>query len=211
MDVGKFISKILINMNSKLIVQTISYLLKIVIIILLFISIIKNDYLWTFFIILMVLISFIPNLIRFFTKIHLFYLLDIFIALSLIFHTGNGLFNGCDIHPIYNKFTHFFSSIVVAFIIFIILTVISEDIKKQRTKILIDVVLYTMAFGVIWEFLEWLTDYFFNWNSQLGLFDTMGDLLSDTLGGIFMIILGLFLIKSKFLEKMKKDIKKILD
>jgi len=198
-------------MKSKIITQSIAYILKIILILMFFIAIYKNDILWSFFAWIMIIISLIPELIRKFSKINLLYLFDIFIVLALIFHMGNGLYDVCSIFPLYNKFTHFFSALVVAFIVMVFLPIINDDFIKNKPKFLFDVIVTTMALGVLWEFLEWNADHFFGLNTQLGLTDTMGDLFADTLGGLFITFIGWFLIKTQAFKKMIKDIKKELD
>ena len=159
----------------------------------------------------MLIIAIIPTLLRYFLKINLPYLFDVFICLSLIFHMGNGLLDIYRVIPIYNKFTHFFSATVVAFIFLISLFVFNEyyrGIAVNTFKILFDVIVITISFGVLWEFMEWIMDYFFNLNAQPGLNDTMGDLFADTLGGLFIAFVGYFLIKRDILKNFSKDFKK---
>lgn len=174
-------------------------------------SVFKTDYLWSFFAIIMILIALIPLSLRYFLKINLPYLFDVFICLALIFHMGNGLLDICSMCPIYNKFTHFFSASVVAFIFLILIFIFNEyyrGIAVNKFKILFDVVVITMAFGVVWEFMEWTTDYFFDLNTQPSLNDTMGDLLADTLGGLLIAFIGYFLIKKHILRSFSKEFKK---
>jgi hypothetical protein len=174
-------------------------------------SILKNDFLWSIFTLIMVIICFIPTLIRNFLKIQVPYLFDIFISLAFIFHIGNGLLDINYLYPIYNKFTHFFSAVVVAFIFLNIIFIFNEyyrGIAVNIFKILFDVVVITMAFGVIWEFMEWTGDFLFNLNAQPSLNDTMGDLFADTLGGLFIALIGYFLIKRGIIKNFSKDFKK---
>ncbi len=186
--------------------------LLILVLILMFIfSIIKNDFLWSFFAIIMIFIALVPTIFRYYFKIKLPYLFDVFICLALIFHMGNGLLDICNALPIYNKFTHFFSASVMAFIFLISLFVFNEyyrGIAVNIFKILFDVVVITMAFGVVWEFMEWSSDYFFNLNTQPSLNDTIGDLFADMLGGLLIALIGYFLIKRGVLRSFSKEFKK---
>ena len=195
----------------------ISFLI-LVLILLFFLSLLKNDFLWSFFVIIMIFITFIPTIFRFYFKIKMPYLFDVFICLSLIFHNGNGLLNIDKVFPIYNKFTHFFSACVVAFIFLILLFVFNEyyrGIAVNTFKIMFDVIVITISFGVVWEFMEWTSDYFFNLGAQPSLNDTMGDLFADTLGGILIAFIGYFLIKrgilSSFSRNFKKHFREIID
>jgi hypothetical protein len=191
--------------------KSIITLLILVLILLFIFAIFNNDWLWSFFAIIMIFIAFIPSLIRYYFKIKLPYLFDVFICLALIFHMGNGLLDIYSVTPIYNKFTHFFSACVVAFIFLLLLFVFNEyyrGIAVNIFKILFDVVVITMAFGVVWEFMEWTGDYFFYLNAQPSLNDTMGDLFADTLGGLLIAVIGYFLIKRGILRSFSKDFKK---
>jgi uncharacterized membrane protein YjdF len=132
----------------------------------------------------------------------------------LIFHVGNGLLDGYYLIDLYNKFTHFFSATVVAFSALLVLYIIHEfegTIVNNTIKVLFDVIIITISFGVLWELLEWSTDALFGWNSQVSLDDTMLDLLADSLGGLFMVIIGYLLIRRGVLQKIAKNIKYQLD
>jgi hypothetical protein len=163
----------------------------------------------------MIFIAFIPVILRKTIKIDLPLLFDFFICLSLIFHVGNGLLDGgYYLIDVYNKFTHFFSATVVAFSSLLILYVIHEyegTIVNNTIKVLFDVIIITIAFGVFWELLEWSTDALFGWSSQVSLDDTMLDLLADALGGLFMVMIAYLLIRRGVLEKIAKNIKYQLD
>ncbi len=62
-----------------------------------------------------------------------------------------------------------------------------------------------MLVGVMWEWLEFAFDYFFfpekfGFRAQLGLPDTMGDLLSDFIGGL---ALGWYGIRAMHMKKLR--------
>ena len=63
---------------------------------------------------------------------------------------------------------------------------------------------FVMPVGVAWEWLEFGFDYIFvpedaAWRAQLGLVDTMGDLLADLAGGVLMGVC--FLLKRRKIEE----------
>jgi hypothetical protein len=174
-------------------------------------SLFKNEWLWSIFSFIMILIALIPSICRTYLKIDLPYLFDVFICLAFIFHMGNGLIDIISVYPIYNKFTHFFSAVVVSFIVLILLFVFNEyyrGIAINTFKILFDVVVITMAFGVVWEFMEWIGDFILDIDTQPSLNDTIGDLFADTLGGLFIACIGYFLIKRRILQRFSKNFKK---
>ena len=162
----------------------------------------------------MIVIAWIPFLLRWYKIIDLPLLFEFFMILALIFHVGNGLLDGTAIIDIYNKFTHFFSAVVIAFLSLLILFILHEfegDMVNNTRKVLFDIIIITVALGVLWELMEWSTDYFFGWTSQVNLDDTMLDLLADTLGGLFMAAIGYGLIKRKVMDRLAKNIKTQLD
>ena len=189
-------------------------ILKGILLFFLVLHILRNDSLWIFFTFCMIIIAFIPDILRRFVKIDLPLLFDFFIALSLIFHVGNGLLDGSSFIDIYNKFTHFFSAIVVAFLSLLILYVIHEyegDIVNNKKKVLFDIIVITVALGVVWELAEWSTDFLFGWGSQVNLDDTMLDLFADVLGAFVMSLIGYGLIKRGVLHSIAENIKNQLD
>ncbi|OGL74497.1 hypothetical protein A3D73_03750 [Candidatus Uhrbacteria bacterium RIFCSPHIGHO2_02_FULL_60_44] len=46
----------------------------------------------------------------------------------------------------------------------------------------------TAVIGILWEFHEWVEDYYFLTSRQPDLTDTMNDLLMDLLGAVFIIL-----------------------
>lgn len=197
-----------------LLLRVISYLLKFLLLVFLIYAVLRNDWLWSFFVGIMIIIAFLPILIKRILGIDFLWLFDIFVSLALLFHIGNGLLDICSSVPLYNKFTHFFSAMVVGFLILLLLFVTNQyyqGIVGKRSKVLFDVVVITMAFGVVWEFLEWSSDLLFGWHTQPSLQDTMGDLLADALGGIVIAFLGYFLLKRNVLQRYSQTIKRELD
>ena len=177
-------------------------------------TVIDNNWLWSFFTLVMIFIAFVPTIFRIYLKIILPYLFDVFICLAFIFHIDFSVFGILDFIPFYNKFTHFFSASVVAFIFLILIFVFNEyyrGVAVNTFKILFDIVVITMAFGIVWEFMEWTGDFLFGLNAQPSIADTMGDLFADTLGGLLIAFIGYFLIKRDILRSFSKDFKKHFD
>jgi uncharacterized membrane protein YjdF len=111
--------------------------------------------------------------------------------------------------PFYDSLTHFVSAILVAFLAFVAIYILDKywkGLHMNKYAMAFIVVIFTMAMGVVWEFFEWTTDMLFNTNEQWGLFDTMKDLLIDTIAGIFIGIIGVNLIKKGRFQKMTKNL-----
>lgn len=69
-----------------------------------------------------------------------------------------------------------------------------------RWFFLVQAVGFVMLVGVMWEWFEYGFDIFFaeekaDWRAQLGLPDTMGDLLADFVGGVCVAMYGIFIYK----------------
>lgn len=185
-------------------------LLKFILISLFVYAIIKQDQLWVLWSFLIIIVSLIPIVLNRFLKMPIPWLLDFLVTIALLLHMGNGLFNAGEIIPVYNKFTHFFSALIVAFIVLFSMYILDKFYKTPAQKIFFDVIVVTMAMGVVWEFLEWISDILFDLNAQPNLQDTMLDLLADTIGGVVMAVVGLYLIRKGVLRDLTKDFKEYI-
>ena len=192
----------------------ISYILKIVMIILFFIAIFRDDWTWIFGCLIAIIISLIPSILKRNYKVTLPWILDLMITATLFVHVAGGIFNFYHSIPLYDKFAHFISSILIAFLAFVVIYILDEHwdgLHMDKYAMAFFVVMTTMAMGVIWEFNEWTTDLIFGTNEQWGLNDTMTDLVTDTIGGIIIAVVGVNMIKKGGLQIMTKDLGKWVD
>ncbi len=166
--------------------------------------------LWVLWSFLIIIVSFIPIFLNRVFKMPIPWLLDFLVTIALLLHLGNGLFDASEFIPLYNKFTHFFSSLILAFIVLFAMYLLDRFYRTPIQKIFFDVIVVTMALGVVWEFLEWTSDILFDLNAQPSLQDTMLDLLADTLGGILMAFIGIYLIRKGILKNLTKDFKEYI-
>lgn len=186
----------------------ISYILQIVLVILLIISIVERDWIYIFACSISIMISFIPAILKRDYHITLPWVFELLIATALFLHVGGGVFKAYHLIPGYDILTHFVSALVVSFLAFSIIYILDEyweGLCMDTYAMAFVVVIFTMAMGVVWEFLEWTVDMVFGTTEQLGLQDTMQDLLVDTLGGIIMAVVGVKLIKSGKFKQLLKD------
>ena len=127
------------------------------------------------------------------------------VALTLFLHTGGFSFQWyLDFYPYYDKLAHLIAAITVAFVIFLAVLImirISSRLQLERWQIFLFVVIFTLAFGVIWEIWEFMFDTFlgsfFTIPLQHGNTDTLLDLVSDLAGGIIVAFLGTYILKRK--------------
>jgi len=103
-----------------------SYFLKLLMIILLFISIINIQFEWIFGCSLGIILSFIPTILKNNYKIHLPLILDILITLALFLHIGGVLLQAYNNVPYYDSVTHFVSSFIIAFLSFVAIYILDE-------------------------------------------------------------------------------------
>jgi uncharacterized membrane protein YjdF len=187
-------------------------------IILFFISIWQSDINWVFGAGFALILTFIPMLLERNYHITLPWVLEFLIVFALFLHIGGGVFSMYYTIPLYDKLAHFVSSVLVAFISFAAIYILDEyweGLHMDSRAMAFVVIVTTMAFGVVWEFIEWGSDLFFGTHEQWGLSDTMTDLLVDTIGGIFIALFGVSLIKSgkwiSLTKEFNEDIESFLD
>jgi len=206
------------NIQRKKVQVFVSFLLRSIMILLFFISIWQNDLNWVFGSGFAVFLTFLPMLLERNYHITLPWILEVLIVFALFLHIGGGVLSMYYTIPLYDKFAHFVSSFLVAFISFAAIYILDEywdGLHMDRRAMVFVVIVSTMAFGVIWEFIEWGSDLVFGTHEQWGLTDTMTDLLVDTIGGVFMAFFGSSFMKSgKWMVLTKdfnQDIKSFLD
>ena len=190
-----------------------SYILKVVMVIFLFISIWKLHWIWIFGCILAIIVSLVPTILKRNYQITLPLILEILVTFALILHIGGGLLGAYGISH-YDTLTHFVSSFLVAFLAFVIIYILDEHwdgLMMDKYAMAFVVVFATIAMGVIWEFNEWITDIVFGTNEQWGYTDTLKDLFIDTLAGIAMAIIGVGMIKRGSFEEMTDEFGKQID
>lgn len=100
---------------------------------------------------------------------------------------------------------HALSGIVLGFIGFLIVHLISEERNVKLPPILIAIFSFSfaLALGVMWEIFEFSMDRGFGMVMQHNsLVDTMTDLIVDAIGGIFTALVGYFYVKGGDLQIM---------
>ena len=191
----------------------VSWVMKVLMIAMGIYSMYKNDYLWTFASFVCFFVALIPVIIKRDLKVVVPWPLDFLITLSLFLHVAGGVINIYHIIPFYDKILHFFSTMVVATVSFIIVYLIDKywsGFHMDLPAMAFLIVILSIAGGVFWEFGEFASDKIFGTRAQLGLDDTMWDLIYDTIGGVVAAVLGSIAIKKgifqKGIEKMDKSI-----
>ncbi len=167
-------------------------------------------------ILLILITSFIPDIILNIFKVKLSslpdFLLQFFIFLALLL---GRMYNMYSILPWWDIFLHFTSGTLLGFLSLIILKpLIGENNIKTLPPSFIGmyILLFTISGATLWEFWEFAGDQLLGFDSQLNsLTDTMTDMISGSLSGVILSIMGFLHIKNgsyKFLDRFINAIKK---
>ena len=110
-------------------------------------------------------------------------------------------------YPFDDKIAHLVSYITIAVLGFVTAVIIDRytEIKMNRPMIVFFVIIFTMAIGSFWEITEFLSDQFLGTRMQLGLGDTMYDLIFDLAGGTIIGVLGDIYLKGMPKERFVRD------
>ena len=162
-------------------------------------------YAGTFFGLVAVGLSLIPTLVH--RKMHIVVPWEVtfLIALTLFLHiAGYSYYWYVDFYPYYDKFVRLIASMTVAllgFLAVLIIMRISDGLQFKRWHIFFFIVIFTLAFGAIWEIWEFTLDSlagaYLTKPLQQTLNDTMLDLIADLGGGIIIAFLGTLYLKRK--------------
>jgi hypothetical protein len=98
---------------------------------------------------------------------------------------------------------------VLGFVVVVTVDKYVDSIYLPRNFLALFIVLFTMSFGVIWEFLEFANDQLLGTHLQYSLQDTMVDLLFDAFGGSAIAFAGSYYLTNTtpehFVEKLGAD------
>jgi hypothetical protein len=163
-------------------------------------------YAGTFFGLVAVGLSFVPTLVH--QRLHIVVPWEVtfLIALTLFLSIGGYSFHWSqEFYPYYTKLSRLIGSITVALLgflaVLIVMRVSSTCLQFARWQILFFIVIFTLAFGVIWEIWEFAADTlagsYLTPPLQLGNTDTMLDLIIDLCAGMIIAVLGTIYIWRK--------------
>ena len=193
----------------------VAHVLRIAIVFFLVVAISNHDLQWTLECISGIIICSVPILLKRVWNFKLPVIIDFLIVFALFLHVGlGGVFDVYYAFPDFDIITHFVSAVLIAFLALIALYLLHEHwegLFMHTYALAFAVVVITMASGVVWELGEWTSDALFGLGAQWSLHDTMTDLLVDTIGGLFMALVGINLIKTGRLDEMTKDMSKQVD
>lgn len=95
----------------------------------------------------------------------------------------------------WDKLLHTFSGFLLGILGFLLVYILNQDerveLRMNPLFVAIFAFVFSIAVGAVWEIFEYAMDSFFGLNMQKsGLVDTMWDLIVDTVGALFVAVLG---------------------
>lgn len=111
----------------------------------------------------------------------------VLIHLAIFLHATGVLFFAYDFIQIYDNVTHTFSSIVVSACVILTLFTLqryNSDIHMTQKFCSVLTLLIMMSFGIIWEEFEYLIDLVYGTQMQYCPWDTVRDMICNTLGSV---------------------------
>jgi len=158
-------------------------------------GIVTGNFTWLPGAVLSLFVSFVPAIIRRDLGIVLPIELNFWIVLALFLHVVGGFSGFYDHVTGWDHITHAMSASLIAALGFVAVVTIDKytrSIVLPRTFLAFFIVMFTVAFGVIWEFMEFASDQISGTHLQYSLDDTMVDLMFDSFGGFVIAVVGAY-------------------
>ncbi|KAF5430469.1 hypothetical protein C5S36_12960 [Candidatus Methanophagaceae archaeon] len=188
----------------------VSYILKAIIVTFFISAIWRNNWIIAFGCFAGIMFTILlPIVLKLKFNITLPWILDLMITVAFFIHICGDVLYVYDTILNYDDIAHFVSACVVALVVLIAVYILNEywgGLQADKYGTAFVVIITTVAMGVVWEFREWSADALFGMQTQLSLEDTMTDLLVNALGGVFIAIVGIRLLKNGALKEMTKDL-----
>lgn len=189
-----------------------AYLLQLSLIVAMIVFLIRENWLNLFSTLGILLLTFLPAIIRRSFKVHLPMEMELFIILI----TYGALFLG-EMHGYYTKFwwwddlLHSISGVLFAIVGFLLIFILNEE-KPHRINLspafqALFAFAFSVMIGVVWEIFEFIVDQSGGFSMQEGpfLYDTMTDIIENTITASLVSLLGFWYLKkwnsSVFLEE----------
>jgi uncharacterized membrane protein YjdF len=185
-----------------------AYLMQMLIVVYAVYSLYIKDYIWAIWGLFALILTLTPLMLKRRFHVTLPWELNFLIVLSLYLSVGGNVRGWYYLfYPFYDKVAHLVSSITVAVLGFVAAVIMDRytEIKLNRPMIVFFVIIFTMSLGAFWEITEFLSDNLFGTQLQVGLGDTMYDLIFDLAGGIIIGVLGDVYLKRTPKERFFSD------
>ena len=188
-----------------------SYCLQIVLVATFIIALIQQEWIWVLGCLVAVSIGFIPTILKKNIEVTLPWPIGLLFALVCGLNMAGVLLDAYHIIPWYGEITQFFTSVLVAFIAFAIIYILHvywDGLIMDKYAMAFVVVIGTMASCVILEFVKWFRLFGAKQTSVEGV---LISLLTGTIGGIIMALIGVSLINTGELDELTGNLGKQFD
>jgi len=158
-------------------------------------SIWKEDWLWFFACFFAFFLSISPMILKRSIHFSVHWFIEFLLVFAISLHVWGGVLHLYSL-PYYDKIAHFLASAIVAFfalIVIYIMDVFSPRIYMDAAMLGFFIAILTIAMGGMWEIVEFTSDQIFSHGqpvAQVSLQNTMMDMISDTVAGIIMGVVG---------------------
>jgi hypothetical protein len=170
------------------------------------------NYTWVPAAFVSIFVSLIPSILKRDLRLVLPLELNFWIVLALFLHVVGGFSGFYDSVPGWDHVTHALSASLVAALGFVVVVAVDkyvDSIQLPRVFLAFFIVMFTVAFGVAWELMEFANDELTGSRLQYSLDDTMIDMLFDSVGGFIVGAFGAHYLtrttREHFVESMQLD------
>lgn len=120
-------------------------------------------------------------------------LFDLIFVLAALINAGGWTWDLYNQPGLYDEVAHFFTifAITLAFG-FLLYNELMDVFFDHRYLFVITIACMGIALGAVWEIIEWTSDFFTPKQIVSGLFDTVTDLILDSLGAVLAAFLNLW-------------------
>jgi len=185
-----------------------AYLMQMLIVVYAVYSLHIGDYVWAIWGLFACILTLMPLMLKRRFHVTLPWELNFLIVLSLYLSISGNVRGWYHLfYPFYDKIAHLVSSITIAVLGFVAAVIMDQytEIKMNRPLIVFFVIIFTMSLGAFWEITEFLSDNLFGTQLQVGLGDTMYDMIFDLVGGIIIGVIGDIYLKRTPKERFVRD------
>ena len=142
----------------------------------------------------------IPVLLRYFRVVRLPNIFVVAILVAVLLHAYGVLLLSYDLLPYYDTVTHFLSSTVVALCVFYTLMCYQAyggKCKFEGRGLFLAIALIMMGFSAYWEVFEFAVDAITGTTMQYSPFDTLRDMVCNTLGSLLVSFAVTYYMRDK--------------
>jgi len=189
----------------------VSYIMKIIIIITLFLALSQRQWFWVIGSIIGIIISIIPTIRHMDIKFTLPWQIEILIVSVFAANMAGILLNAYNTIPGFILITQALFSILVALISFAIIYILHvywDGLIMDKYAMAFVVVVTTMASSVIFEFVKWFQIF---GRKQTSIEGVLLSLLISTVSGIIIALIGVNMIKSGRFDELTDKLGKQID